>query len=52
MDCLKKCIVAVCLVAFLLPLAACEKEGEMEKAGKQLDETMESLKDEGKKLFE
>ncbi len=48
----KKCVVLACLLSLLLPLAACEKEGEMEKAGKKIDKAVDDLKDTGKKLFD
>jgi len=52
MPLLKRLIVLTCLLAFLLPLAACEKEGEMEKASKKMDQTVDDLKEKSKKLFE
>lgn len=48
----KKFVVMLCLTALLVPLAACEKEGEMEKAGKKLDQSIDDLKDKSKKLFD
>lgn len=49
---LKRLVVLVCLLAFLVPLTACENEGPMEKAGKKLDQAADDLKDKTKKMFE
>ncbi|MBU1001526.1 MAG: hypothetical protein KKE73_03275 [Proteobacteria bacterium] len=49
---LKRFLILTCLLALLVSTFGCEKEGEMEKAGKKLDQAAESLKDSSKKLFE
>lgn len=48
MEMLKKLIVMVCLLAMMIPAFGCSEEGEMEKAGKKLDQAAEDAADAAK----
>ena len=41
MSILKRSIISLLAAGLIMGLAACEKEGPMEKAGKQVDEAIE-----------
>ncbi|MFV0347256.1 MAG: hypothetical protein ACK5JO_01625 [Halodesulfovibrio sp.] len=45
-------LVSMLLLSFALPLAGCKEEGPAEKAGKKIDEAVDSAKEQAKKLFE
>ncbi|UZP67330.1 transport-associated protein [Desulfovibrio mangrovi] len=45
-------LVAMLMLSLALPLAGCKEEGPAEKAGKKIDEAMDSAKEGAKKLFE
>lgn len=44
--------VALLALAFALPLSACQEEGPMEKAGKQMDEATEEMVQESEELMD
>jgi hypothetical protein len=48
----KKCIMVFFLIAMMAPAFGCSEEGEMEKAGKKVDQAAEDAADKAKKLFE
>lgn len=41
----KKLVVAACLLAMLIPAFGCSEEGEMEKAGKKIDQMADDASD-------
>lgn len=45
MNWLKRLVFVLCLVAFLGAMTGCGEEGPAEKAGKKIDEAMDSAKD-------
>jgi outer membrane lipoprotein-sorting protein len=49
---LRKIAVLLMVVALAMPLAACQEEGPAEKAGKKLDEAVDTATDKAKELFE
>lgn len=51
MSVFKRVVIAMMIVSLALPLAACEKEGPAEKAGKEIDQAVDSAKDKAKELF-
>jgi hyperosmotically inducible protein len=42
---MKKAIMIVAVLLFIVTVTACEKEGPAERAGEKIDKTMESLKE-------
>lgn len=55
----KKCVLAFCLMAVMVPAFGCSEEGAMEKAGKKMDQAVEDASDaaqdaadEAKKIFD
>ena len=41
---LKKIIIIVAMASFIFVITGCEKEGSAEKAGKKVDQTLDSIK--------
>lgn len=48
----KKLVLAACLLAMIVPAFGCSEEGEMEKAGKKIDQAVDDASKAAKEMFE
>lgn len=48
----RKMLAVLCVLALAFSLAACTEEGPAEKAGKKIDEAVDTVKDKASDLFE